>query len=274
MNTGAGVWKHHSSQWQHVGAPFRPGEEDAELMMGCLAPILAKESHPIQVAVLGVTPEVVNLPWPTPVRLQAYDESLDMVKRVWRPNPRVASSARVARWQSLPLPDKTMDAVVGDGVLYVLSGLSACSEVLVEIQRVLKPHGTLAVRCFVRPDSSETVENIREAAYSGEIGGFHALKMRLSMALAESATYSFEVSEVHRAFTRLFPDRAFLSRRTGWPLEAIDTIDAYQHATTRYTCPTLSVLSEIWEPFFNLEAQCRGQYELAKRCPTLCLLAK
>ncbi|MCB1865549.1 MAG: methyltransferase domain-containing protein [Chromatiales bacterium] len=274
MSSTPDVWQRHSSQWQQIGPPLRPGPEDARIMMEALAPALAGANSRPVIGVLGVTPELVQLPWQGTVDLRAFDQSAEMIARVWTPNPNIASEVQVARWQELPAADQSLDAVIGDGSLYVLESLDEYVSVLTQVHRVLRPGGLLALRCFVRPDRVETPQEIKRAVHAGEIGSFHALKLRLSMSLAGPPDYGIAVADVHALFEQVFDDRNALAARTGWTRDTIDTIDAYSNSATRYTCPTFPVLLDLLAPCFTDVVRRHGHYELAGRCPTVATRAK
>lgn len=131
------VWGRHAGQWSRVGPPLKPSAEDAELSLKALRPVLDRTSSPCRIAILGVTPELVRLPWPPTAVLKAFDHSADMIARLWQPHPQVSSSVHQADWRALPLDDATVDAAVGDGSLNALPGLEECAEVLKELHRVL-----------------------------------------------------------------------------------------------------------------------------------------
>jgi SAM-dependent methyltransferase len=263
-----GVWERHARQWQRVGAPLRPSEEDGRLMME-LANLLLVQSPRPRIVVMGVTPELVKLPWPDRSDLLALDHSAEMIARVWEPHPRIQSSVRQARWQAMPLENNSVDVVVGDGSLNVLPRLEDYAGLYAEVARVLRPGGGLIVRCFVRPDVPEPMGEVVKAALNGQIQSFHALKWRVAMALGVGPDYSVAVSDIHAAFNRHFPDRNRLAELAGWAPETIDTIDAYQGAATRYTFPTLDALRIAAAGLLDTKPPRYGGYELSGRCPTL-----
>ena len=265
----AAVWRNHASQWQKVGPPLRPSTQDGALMMAAVAPNLRDRREGAKVVVLGVTQELVQLAWPNHVSLHAFDHSAEMIAAVWQPHPVVPGTVRQARWEDLPLPNRSVKVAIGDGSLNALPRLAEYPAVLVELARVLEPEGVLCLRCFVRPPVPETQPTVSAAALSGEIRSFHALKWRVAMTLSEAPEFSVAVSDIHAAFESMFPDREVLAAAAGWPLEIIDSIDAYKGAQTRYTFPSLIALAEICSPHFALaEVRC-GDYELADRCPTV-----
>lgn len=263
------VWKKHADQWQWVGAPLRPTPEDGQLMLQLAQSALSGKSI-AHVVVLGVTPEVVHLPWPAQAQLQAFDHSAEMIAKVWRPHAQVASSVQQVRWEAMPLPGRSVDLLVGDGSLAALPHLQTYRDVLTEVGRVIRPDGVLVVRCFIRPDQPETLETVAHAALSGQIRSFHALKWRVAMAQGLGEDFSVPVVGIRSAFNDIFPDRDHLARLTGWARETIDTIDVYAGTDTRYTFPTLAALRQACAPRFEVADVRHGHYELAERCPTIC----
>ncbi len=265
-----GVWRNHSMNWSLVGSPLRPTEEDQRIMMMLSIPALSHSMEHTDVVVLGVTPELVHLSWPCNTRVQAFDHSADMIASVWYPNSRNSSFVQQVSWQNMPLSDNSVDLVIGDGCFTVLPSADACRVVLAESARVLKRTGLLVLRCFIRPERSETLENVFAALHAGMIGSFDALKWRVAMAITPDEELSVAVTDIYAAFEMLFPDRDQLAKCTGWSRTAIDTIGAYKGMAARYTFPTMSELRKLASPFVDVFDIRQGHYELAERCPIFC----
>ena len=268
------VWRKHSNQWQKVGPPLRPCARDGEMMMTMALPVLHARNTPNTgaiVAVLGVTPEIVRLPWPDHVFVHAFDQSAEMIGALWQPHPHVPSTVTQARWQELPLENQSIRLAVGDASLNALPRLSDYPQVLSELARVLETDGLLCVRAFIRPNHRETMEAIAKDALAGSIRSFHTLKWRVAMSLSEEPEYSVGTSDILGAFEAAFSNRRVLARAANWPLDVIDTIDAYRGASTRYNFPTVSALQEICAPWFFVDNLEYADYELGERCPTASL---
>ena len=238
-------------------------------MLSALTDGLHVQTASCNVVVLGVTPEVVGLDWPDQVHIQAYDQSPDMIRAVWRPHPRCASSVTQARWEEIPLRDAGACAIAGDGSLNALPRLDAYPAVLSEMHRVLVPGGRAALRCFVRPDTTESLDAIATAVFKGQVGGISPLKWRLAMALAEPDSGSIAFSDVYRAFDALFPSPDALASATGWSHEEIATIFPYRDSPTRLNFPTFAQFQAACAPWFDVTHTLYGNYELSTRCPTL-----
>lgn len=238
-------------------------------MLSALADGLNAQTAACNVLVLGVTPEVVGLDWPDQVSIQAYDQSPDMIRAVWRPHPRCESVVTQARWEEIPLPDASAHAIAGDGSLNALPRLDAYPAVLGEMHRVLVPGGRAALRCFLRPDTTEPLDAIAKAVFKGQVGGVSSLKWRLAMALAEPYSASIELGSVYQAYDALFPSPDALASATGWSHEEIATIFPYRDSPTRLNFPTLAQFKAACAPWFDVTNALYGDYELSTRCPTL-----
>lgn len=265
------VWGQNAHQWSRVGPPLKPSSEDGDLTVRALRPLLDGVPRSRKVAILGVTPELVQLPWPSGIELLAFDHSAHMIEQVWRPHPVVCSSVHQADWAALPLQSASLMAVVGDGSFNALHSLNHYADVLAELYRVMAPEALAVVRCFIRPANVEALDDVVAAVQQGRVGSFHALKWRVAMCLANVPGASVAVSDIHAAFEVCFPSRAELASQTGWSPLQIDTIDAYRDSPTRYNFPTLQELQDRCWPCFDVAEVAYATYELAERCPTLTL---
>jgi SAM-dependent methyltransferase len=262
-------WTRQADQWSRIGSPLRPGPEDTALVLELAAPALI-DADP-SIGVLGVTPELVRLPWPDAARITAIDSSARMLATVWTPHPVRPSAAIRGRWQEMPLDARCLDVAVGDGSLNALESTKIYDEVLGEVARVLKSTGRLILRCFVRPDPSETLESVRAATMAGQISSFHAFKWRLAMAIPVDDDFRLPLKRIHAAFSELFPDRSRLARATDWSEGTIGTIDVYASTDICFTFPDLATMVRHASQWFELVDVKYGTYELAERCPTVCL---
>ncbi len=249
-------WPRHAEQWARVGPPLRPAAED-------IASVSARVTTrgPVRALVLGVTPELVGLPWPTGSAITAVDRSAAMIAAHRPPH----TTCVRADWRALPCAAATADVVVGDGALSVLASADY-GQVARELARVLAPGGELVLRLFTAPDVRKTVAALAAAPSPGS---FHAFKWRLAMALAAGGDVA--VAAIARAFDELAPDRAALAAATGWSPAAIATIDAYRGSELVYSFPPRATVLAALAPHFELAAAHVPGYELGERCPTVVL---
>jgi SAM-dependent methyltransferase len=189
----------------------------------------------------------------------------------------VNADAMRADWCDLPLPDDSMDIVIGDGCLNILtlsddlSLSNGLRSFINSISRIIRPGGLLVLRIFCRPQVSEPVSAVVAALHGGEIANAHILKWRLAMSLHGKIEDGVRLADVWDAWYSNIPAPESLAQLTGWPREAIATIDAYRGVNTRYIFPTLSEALKFFEPDFEVLETVLPSYALGERCPIVAL---
>ncbi len=254
------------------GLPLRPPREATSMMYELVTPFLQKDFCRHELVLLGVTPEIVALPWPENVNFRAFDQSEEMIASVWQPNPAILSSVEQACWQSMPVDESSVDLILGDGCTTQLPDKLAYQKLFTELARILQPNGTIVMRCFIRPPLQESLDQVVRDAFAGTINYFGSLKWRIAMALVEQQDhFSIRVSDIFDTFNDLFPDRGQLALIAGWPPEMIETIERYHQSDTCYTFPSLTQLETLLSQWFTISEVHWGHYELSERCPVLVL---
>ena len=190
-----------------------------------------------RVALLGVTPALTQLSWPDGARILAVDANPTMVRSQWRAHPSVPSAVICANWQALPLPDKSLAAVAGDGSLNVLP-YTAYRDLFREVARVLAPENPFILRCFIRPDTRGDVEDITQDVAKRAFPNSAPFRLRLCMSLAERDG-TLDLGTLLERFNALFPDRTRLASMAGWPIEEVDRFDAGPGQQDRTHLPVL-----------------------------------
>lgn len=261
-------WEHHARTWQHFGSPLRPCVEDVCWMEQALRSI-----HPEirQAILLGVTPELAHMQWPNSCRVLAVDQNSEMIRLQWQSNPPANGQALCGNWQNIPLPDGSVDVIVGDGVLVFFAQPVGAHALMNEFRRLLNHNGRWLLRVFVRPEQGESLVQVHRALNNGEIGSFHAYKWRLAMALQPSLAMGVRPADVWQAWRHWVPSATALSAATGWPLVEIETIEAYRDSTATYYFPTLDELRQLLSNAFEILDLHIPSYELGERCPLLAL---
>jgi SAM-dependent methyltransferase len=216
---------------------------------------------------LGVTAEIATMRWPERASLVAVDHSLPMVANVWPKPPH--GTAVCGDWRTMPLPARSRDIALGDGCLTLLSVPEGREAFARNLKRVLTDDGVLALRCFCRPDEAETPGQVFDALRAGRIRGFHAFKWRLVMALHGQPHEGTRLADVWNCWSAEVADPDAFARERGWPLEAVRSLEVYRNSETRYLFSTIEESRRSLAPWFALESQHVGRYELAERCPVL-----
>lgn len=257
----ADAWAAFHARRAKSRPPIYPHADVVAALAGLVA---GSDGH---VLLLGATPELGVIG----AALTMADWSPTMISEVWQPlHP--TRPALLCDWRELP-GDLRITAVIGDGSLASNRWPEDYHAMLAVAARLLSPGGKVAIRLFTSPDMAEPLEAVRDAALSGEIGGFHALKWRLAGCVAgQGGSANVAVEAILAAFEQAFPDRMTLAERTGWGLDVIAEIDAYRGNPAVYSFPTRAqALAAVPEGFRDVRLVEAGSYELAERCPILAL---
>jgi SAM-dependent methyltransferase len=255
-----GPWSTFPDFHARFKPPLRPSESDVASIRTAIA------GRDARVVLLGVTPELACFG----DRLTAVDYSPQAIAKIW-PGDNDRRRAVLADWRDMPIESGNADAVIGDGSLNAIA--EGLPDLLGEIARVLSPSGRVAVRVFCSPEEPETLEALRRSLMDGEEAHIDTFRWRLMMALAAlRPDWTIAVAELPDALNAMFPDRAALSRITGWTRDDFETIDCYVRATHRVAFPPLHRLIDIAKPVFGTSAVLvNGPYPLCARCPTVVL---
>lgn len=273
MSPGADHWQTFAAQWRRLGPPMRPVARDVGVMEAYVARWNRRRAAapPPRALLLGVTPEITRMRWPSGTAVYAVDRVYGMFRAVWEADAPCAAGAVTAAWQRLPFAPQTFDLVLGDGFLNLFDFPEGQRRLAGSLRAVLRPGGRLIVRSFVRPAQPETAETVFADLAAGRIGSFHVFKWRLVMALQQDAARGVALARVWARWQEEGLDREALAARLGWPREEIDTIDAYRDAGACYAFPSLEELRAALAAHFT-EEQCEvPDYELGERCPVLLL---
>lgn len=262
------TWSQQSHRWNQVGSPTRPSADDIHLFRQFAFPIFSDNKNK-NVVVLGVTPELVTLPWPSQTNLRAYDISPNMIERVWIQPKHIPSAVYKSDWRNLPLPDRSVDLVIGDGILTAAGDLEAVSEIIEEICRVLTVNGRIVLRSFIRPETKEYPTHIANLALSGKIKNFGSLKWKLAMSLVDENTSEVGPAYIHEIFSDIFSDLRQLQQCSGWLPEEINTINSYKEMPGSFFFPTANQLENIFSKHTKILGTSFGSYELSERCPIM-----
>lgn len=269
MNSSNGVWTNQSTQWDRVGPPLRPCREDHQLMEQIIHEVASKNGG-LSALVLGVTPEMARLNWPNGTELLAVDKSQNMIDKVWPGYPNPGEGVLCANWLNLPLEKHSRDMAVSDGPFGVLRYPHEYSGVLKQLRIILKPGGFFAFRIFVRPVKPEKASDVYEAALNGKIGNFHVFKLRLLMAMQANSETGVRTGDVWEEWQQNGPGNKTIAEKCGWPIEQVQTIEAYRGQKDIYSFPTLAEIQEILpDNHFEILNCSIPTYELGERCPTI-----
>jgi SAM-dependent methyltransferase len=271
---GSDPWSGAVDVVRRMGSPMRPHPSEARAMADWLLE-LATPDGPLEVLVLGVTPELVAGPWPERVRLVALDRSSGMIRAFW---PGAIPGRRrlvFGDWDATPLRAGAFDFVVGDGVLNTRTFPRGYLELGARVRELLRPDGCFLVRAFVRPDDPEPPEYVLACYRAGRLDDYDALRFRFLMSLQENTPAGVWGSKelIDRELEARGVSLEELYRRTGYepPPAARARAAAGSEAGQRVSYPTLGELEGVMARGFRILGRRHGSHPLARRCPIFAL---
>jgi SAM-dependent methyltransferase len=232
-----------------------------------------RDASRIDVLLLGVTVELVELPWPDNVHLTAVDRSEGMMRAFWRGD--IPGRRRLLRadWDGVSLAPESFDFAIGDGVLNARSYPGDCRSFAARIGELLRPGGTFLLRAFVQPDQREDPATIIQAMRAGQIATYNEFTFRFLTSLQVSADegvistkpfiegelehHGVDLSDVY-ARTGYVPPAGYVPPPT--PDEAAD-------CGRRVSFPTVHEFEQVLAPTFHLLGRRYGTHSTAQRCP-------
>jgi SAM-dependent methyltransferase len=258
-------WPSMANVWNEIGPPLRPCAEDIAHYQRFAEPALAKNGSP-QILLLGVTPELYRIAWPSRRDFLAVDRTLTMIKHVW---PGRGDEVLVGDWEELLLPETSRDLVLCDGGLHLLQYPAAQKRVVARLAQVARAGGRCVFRLFVLPSRRETAAAVLNDLRQGKIPDLNHLKLRLGMALQRTPEEGVAVHEIRETLRATSGDWLSLAARLRWPLSHLRAIDVYRQSNSRYHFLSLDDAIELFcsGGEFRLAEQALPSYPLGERCP-------
>lgn len=253
----AGHWNAIAENWRGVGPPLRPSAAD----LAVYAKFAARSHRPL---ILGVTPELFRL-FPENADIIALDHTKCMIDTVWPGSP---ETALLADWRDMPLPAAARDLALCDGGLPLNAYPAAQTAIAAEIARVIGRGGYFVTRLFIPPAVHESADEVCADLLAGRIASVDLLKVRLWAALQSDPAAGVSLGAV---WDRIYRDISGpeLSGMTGWPPEAVATLESYRGETRRYHLVTIAQARELFAAAFTLKAVHVPHYSYGERFPIL-----
>ena len=259
------LWTELARRWAELGPPLRPCDVDVAFYARAVSETSATNGAPGGL-ILGVTPELYQLPWPKGSRLLAADRSGPMIESIW-PGPR--SRVVQADWTALPLPDRCCNVALCDGGTLQLPYPDGLQRLVASLERVIVPGGRCAIRFFCAAASPETPATVLADLLAGRIPSMNHLKLRFATALQSDSACGVELGEVWQQLAHVAPNATALAECTGWSIEHIQTIDAYRNQRTRYHFLTTAQIEQLFcgTGRFTIDRIDVPGYTLGQQCP-------
>jgi len=268
-------WDQQAKKWEKIGPPLKPSSIDIQNHLSWIKTFNETFLHPLNVLILGVTPELINMPWPQKSTLYALDNNKKMLDLVL---PKETSTIKPiginGDWLVSPFKNQSFDMVLGDGC-FSLIHQENYARLLKEIHRILKPNGMFIMRFFIRPSQNESLAMIHDDLKNGSLTNFHVFKFRIAMALHTDLSLGISLKKVWNCWHDYFKsDVLNLLKTLNWHDEEIDTINHYKDSDVHYTFPTQSEIEALLSQHFIQKDLFIPGYYFGERFPTFKLFPK
>jgi SAM-dependent methyltransferase len=224
-----------------------------------------------QVLLLGVTAEIVQMPWPDDTHLTAVDNSDVSIRAFWPGDELPQRRVIKARWEEMPFAPQSFHFVLGDCVFNSQRYPDDCRSLASRISQLLKPGGCLFVRVFTQSDPKEDTADILSALREGKIADYHELRFRLLSSMQADANRG--VIATKEAIDQEIIARGMsleeVYERTGYqPLRAQSWLDEQgRPVEAKVYYPTVRQFEDVLAEGFELLGRRYGSRALAFRCP-------
>lgn len=249
---------------------MRPSSEDLAYVWASASEWIDKKGTP-RVLLLGVTPELYQLPWPAGTDLLAVDRSQAMIDAMWL-GPKEAVLCE--DWLRMELPEGSRDIALLDGGLHLLSYPRGQLTLIRLLHHVLSDEGLCIFRLFVLPSRPETPDAVIGDLLEGKIGNPSILKLRWLMSMQKDAEAGFELGAAHDTLVEAVPDLEALAAKLGW---RTDTMQGIHNQRGLMSKVHLLTLEQTIDSFcgdsggFGVRRLQTPSYELGECCPTVAL---
>jgi hypothetical protein len=260
-----GVMAYH---WDAYGPPLRPSPPDIAAMEDSVRAWRGEgDTHGPRVLLLGVTPEIAGMEWPSGTRLTAIDRSEPMIAHVWPGDVAGLRTAIRADWFDYDYG--RIDIVIGDGVFAIMRYPDQYRELVGKIAAALPAGGLFITRPFLQATEREASERVVRDLAEGRIVSIHAFKFRLAMSMQSCAEDGVRQGDVFDAVGRAGIDCDTLAELTGWSELEIDTLRIYEGKDARLSFPSAEEMAALMTEHFETVGETRFDYEMGERCPVM-----
>lgn len=263
------TWAGIAAAYGTYTSPLRPAREDLEIVERAAGHW--SRGHPnsaMRALLLGATPGIATLRWPTGATLLAVDSSLPVIQAIWPGNVRSRRLAACGSWLAMPIRSRSCDFVTGDGSFNALRYPEDWHTAAAAMHDVLRDGGMLVTRCYVRLDQPETPDDVIRELLGRGIRDINHFKFRLFVAMQRSVEAGAAVRDTY-CFLRDHVSDDVLREMPGWSRAAVDGFSFWRDADTVYTFPTVSEINRVFTHYLRYRAACVPTYALGTSCPTL-----
>jgi hypothetical protein len=220
-----------------------------------------------RVLILGVTPALVDLPWPARAEVHAVDYDQAMIDLLWRPGS--GRQCHRARWQEMPFPDGFFDLVVGDCSFNALPSPADYDDVMAEIGRVRSPGAPLITRAFVQSEPRLTLAGLVGQSATMLAGLTPAHKRLLVLIASARADGTLHFPDIFGRIRDEWGDVDDYLAALGHSPAEVERSKSVYASDQRLNYPTERELADRFAPWFGRVEFAYPDYAAGRNCPTM-----
>ena len=223
----------------------------------------------LEAIILGVTPALTRLNWPSGTVATGFDSSPNVIRALWPSQLPKQWEAICCPWQEIPRHRESCHVVVGDGALNVCRYPEGIQTLLATVRQVLHRDGILVLRCYVRPESCESAEQLFSVMRSGVGVSVDQFKFRLYLSTQRSVTRGVSVRDAYEEIANRGVTTRTMIEDFGWSPASVAPFELWPQSTAVYTFPTLQELKALLLDDFQILDVVTPTYPLGEHCPTI-----
>ncbi len=243
-------WQSIANTFFDIQPPLRPGVEDITIFASLVSELRHTTKHSTGNALLlGVTPEIATLDWPSNMTLTAIDTQAAMIDRVWPGDIAGKRKAQLGNWLNPVVNPGSIDMILGDGCLNLQSFPDGYHQFADSMRAKLRPGGALVTRVFVNPSVGESLKNLESELRSHNVNTVEALRLRTGMSLVTRNNPNVAYRKIWQTLMQL-ADRLDISNLPESRQTVLKSIAHYEKNDGSMSFPWVDQITDVLSNYF------------------------
>lgn len=265
------VWAAIARHYTAFTSPMIPSEEDIGIYERSVAAYAAdRRAADLKAVILGVTPSIATMKWPSGTRVTAVEISQPVIEALWPGDIPNVREAKCASWFSMPVGRNSCDVVIGDGSMIACRYPAEAKRLIHYIGECLVDGGIFVLRVYIRPERQETVPALFDDLLRQKMR-VDVFKFRLYLAMQRTVEEGVQVRVAANILEEYRLNRQEMIDRCGWPEGVVEPFDMWRKSNAVYSFPSLREFRNLLGEAFSEVSVTYPAYELGRFCPIFVL---
>jgi hypothetical protein len=270
-------WNRYVEIIKKMKSPLRPDQSEIQILEQVIRDFQETQciSH-LNVLLLGVTEEIVHIPWPEYTMLTAVDRSETMIEAFWPGDIPGQRKLVQEDWFNMSFPEESFHMIFGDCVFNNLIYPSGYDTLAKKLSGLLLKNGYLCTRVFNQLDPKEDMANILGHYHENSSLDPDQFSFRFVSCLQESVQKGIHVapySIIERLIEHGISPSEYYKKCKIEPMgDRPQSPD--EREKNRVTYPTEIEFVTQLHKYFNVVDKCYGKHALSYRTPVFILSRK